>query len=159
MRVVAPFAGGDLAAVEIEDGVELAPVEADKGLLAGRLRPPGRKEIEELCGTLLRFGLGQSVTLCDNTVMIAGNAARRKPVPARVEASKIPHFGHIVSPLRPDWRRHISPLPPVIGTGLTEPPNHDARCRSHSLHAHVSPKLPPASPAGVLFWAVERLRR
>jgi len=45
-RIIAPLARGDLAAVEIENGVQLAPIEPDIRLLARRLWAAGTKEVE-----------------------------------------------------------------------------------------------------------------
>jgi hypothetical protein len=46
--VVAPLPIGDLAAIEVEDGVQLAPVEADIRFGAWRLRPAGSEKLDKL---------------------------------------------------------------------------------------------------------------
>ena len=82
--VVAPLARGDLASVEIEDRIELAPVEADEGLLAWRLRaasPAGVQEIEKFGALVPWFGLGHSQSPCDDGVMMRANAPNRKRLP------------------------------------------------------------------------------
>jgi hypothetical protein len=56
--VVAPFAIGDLAAVEIEDGVELEPVETDEQWRACRAARRGGREIQKLPRTTLQWLLG-----------------------------------------------------------------------------------------------------